>query len=124
MDSLAAPTRPAAAELEAPLTKLHGENRDGDLVSGSDFWRVGASGAAGSYSSNAGGRTRVVVLLAPAGAADVAGARWLCGVCTRDHAAGPLADGDPIPAAGLAGPRVDRDPGRVVSGAWGALMRR
>lgn len=42
--------------LEVPLTELQGENRDGDLASGSDFWRVGSSGAAGSYSSNAGQR--------------------------------------------------------------------
>ena len=42
--------------LEAPLTELQGENRDGDLARGSEFWRVGSSGAAGSYSSNAGRR--------------------------------------------------------------------
>ncbi len=42
--------------LETPLTDLQGENRDGDLVSGPEFWRVGSSGAAGSYSSNAGRR--------------------------------------------------------------------
>ena len=42
--------------LEDPLAELQGENRDGDLAGGSDFWRVGSSGAAGSYSSNAGQR--------------------------------------------------------------------
>ena len=42
--------------LEAPLMELQGENRDGDLTRGSEFWRVGSSGAAGSYSSNAGRR--------------------------------------------------------------------
>lgn len=42
--------------LDAPLRELQGENREGDPASGSDFWRVGSAGAAGSYSSNAGRR--------------------------------------------------------------------
>ena len=42
--------------LEAPLTELQGENRDGELSRGFEFWLVGSSGAAGSYSSNAGQR--------------------------------------------------------------------
>lgn len=42
--------------LETPLTHLQGENRDGELAHGSEFWRVGSAGAAGSYSSNAGRR--------------------------------------------------------------------
>ena len=42
--------------LETPLTELQGENPEGDLARGSDFWRVGSGGAAGSFSSNAGRR--------------------------------------------------------------------
>ena len=42
--------------LDTPLTELQGENRDNEPASGSDFWRVGAAGAAGSFSSNAGRR--------------------------------------------------------------------
>lgn len=42
--------------LEQPLKELQGENREGDVTSGSGFWRVGSEGAAGSFSSNAGRR--------------------------------------------------------------------
>ena len=42
--------------LENPLTELEGENREGDLARGPEFWRVGSTGAAGSHSSNAGRR--------------------------------------------------------------------
>ena len=45
-----------AEVLSSPLTKLEGENRDGETVRGVDFWRVGSDGAAGMYSSNAGRR--------------------------------------------------------------------
>jgi DGQHR domain-containing protein len=45
--------------LRDPLTKLEGTNRNGDPVSGADFWRVGAEGAAGSFTSNAGRRVLV-----------------------------------------------------------------
>ena len=38
------------------LEKLEGDNASGEPVSGLDFWLVGAEGAAGSYSSNAGRR--------------------------------------------------------------------
>lgn len=42
--------------LEIPLTELQGENPEGDVASGVDFWRAGSQGAAGSFSSNAGRR--------------------------------------------------------------------
>ena len=42
--------------LEIPLAELQGENPDGDVARGSEFWRVGSAGAAGSHSSNAGRR--------------------------------------------------------------------
>ena len=42
--------------LETPLTELQGENRESDVARGSEFWRVGSEGAAGSFSSNAGRR--------------------------------------------------------------------
>ena len=42
--------------LETPLMELQEDNRDGNLVSGSEFWLVGSSGAAGAFSSNAGRR--------------------------------------------------------------------
>ena len=42
--------------LDHPLKELQGENREGDVASGPDFWRVGSEGAAGSFSSNAGRR--------------------------------------------------------------------
>ena len=42
--------------LETPLTELQGENPEGDVARGSEFWRVGSAGAAGSFSSNAGRR--------------------------------------------------------------------
>lgn len=38
------------------LTKLQGENGDGEPVSGIDFWAAAPAGAAGSYSSSAGRR--------------------------------------------------------------------
>jgi len=42
--------------LETPLTELQGENPEGDVARGAEFWRVGSAGAAGSFSSNAGRR--------------------------------------------------------------------
>ena len=42
--------------LETPLLELQGENREGELARGADFWLVGSEGAAGSFSSNAGRR--------------------------------------------------------------------
>ena len=42
--------------MENPLLKLEGENREGHIVNGIDFWRSGADGAAGAFSSNAGRR--------------------------------------------------------------------
>ena len=42
--------------LETPLIELQGENPEGDVASGPEFWRVGSLGAAGSFSSNAGRR--------------------------------------------------------------------
>ena len=42
--------------LETPLMELQEDNRAGNLVSGSEFWLVGSSGAAGAFSSNAGRR--------------------------------------------------------------------
>ena len=42
--------------LETPLTELQGENPEGGVARGSEFWRVGSAGAAGSFSSNAGRR--------------------------------------------------------------------
>ncbi|OBJ76036.1 hypothetical protein A5656_28000 [Mycobacterium gordonae] len=42
--------------LDNALTVMEGENRNGDVVRGSDFWLAGADGAAGMYSSNAGRR--------------------------------------------------------------------
>jgi DGQHR domain-containing protein len=38
------------------LAELQGDTRDGNVVAGIDFWRAGAEGAAGSFSSNAGRR--------------------------------------------------------------------
>ena len=40
----------------AALTGLQGENADGDVVSGIEFWAAAPRGAAGSYSSSAGRR--------------------------------------------------------------------
>jgi len=45
--------------LREALRDLEGTNRNGDPVTGPDFWRVGADGAAGSYTSNAGRRVLV-----------------------------------------------------------------
>jgi DGQHR domain-containing protein len=42
--------------LEDALSKLQGENGDGEPVSGVDFWASAPKGAAGSYSSSAGRR--------------------------------------------------------------------
>ena len=50
--------------LEQPLQNLSGENRDGKQVAGVDFWRKGADGAAGTFSSNAGRRQLRARLLA------------------------------------------------------------
>lgn len=48
--------------LRKSLTELQGDTPDGDVASGSEFWRVGSLGAAGSFSSNAGRRVLVVKL--------------------------------------------------------------
>lgn len=42
--------------MEEPLLRLEGETRDEIPVSGVNFWRSGADGAAGAFSSNAGRR--------------------------------------------------------------------
>lgn len=42
--------------MNKPLQQLQGDTREGEVVSGTDFWRAGAEGAAGSFSSNAGRR--------------------------------------------------------------------
>lgn len=42
--------------MREPLLNLQGENRHGHPISGADFWRVGATGAAGAFSNNAGRR--------------------------------------------------------------------
>ncbi len=42
--------------LEAPLYDLEGDTAAGGVAKGVDFWRSGAEGAAGSFSSNAGRR--------------------------------------------------------------------
>ena len=42
--------------LRNPLEHLEGEARTGEVVRGIDFWRSGADGVAGGYSSNAGRR--------------------------------------------------------------------
>ena len=48
--------------LSEPLQELQGENHEGSVVSDSDFWRAGAQGAAGTYSSNAGRRVLLAKL--------------------------------------------------------------
>jgi hypothetical protein len=48
--------------MEGALTALQGENQLGAPVQGSEFWRAGESGAAGSYSSGAGKRLLSVKL--------------------------------------------------------------
>ncbi len=42
--------------LRGPLTELEGDTRDGGVAKGTEFWRSGPEGAAGSFSSNAGRR--------------------------------------------------------------------
>lgn len=42
--------------LQETLTNLEGDTAEGDVARGSDFWRAGVQGAAGSFSSNAGRR--------------------------------------------------------------------
>jgi DGQHR domain-containing protein len=42
--------------LRAPLLQLEGDTAGGNTVRGADFWKVGAPGAAGSFSNNAGRR--------------------------------------------------------------------
>jgi DGQHR domain-containing protein len=44
------------AILEPTLEKLEGDNANGDVVIGADFWRAAPDGAAGSFSSSAGRR--------------------------------------------------------------------
>lgn len=45
-----------AEAVEPTLLSLEGDTADGDVVRGADFWHSGSSGAAGSFSSNAGRR--------------------------------------------------------------------
>lgn len=45
-----------ANALGEALDQLQGDTREGTVVTGVDFWRAGAEGAAGSFSSNAGRR--------------------------------------------------------------------
>jgi DGQHR domain-containing protein len=45
-----------AQVLEDPLLTLEGDNAEGDISRGADFWLAGVRGAAGSFSSNAGRR--------------------------------------------------------------------
>ncbi len=45
-----------ASLLQGPLLHLEGDTASGDTVRGEDFWKVGAVGAAGSFSNNAGRR--------------------------------------------------------------------
>ncbi len=45
-----------ASVLEEPLLTLEGDNAEGDIARGADFWLAGIRGAAGSFSSNAGRR--------------------------------------------------------------------
>jgi DGQHR domain-containing protein len=42
--------------LRGPLLQLEGDTAGGNTVRGADFWKVGAPGAAGSFSNNAGRR--------------------------------------------------------------------
>jgi DGQHR domain-containing protein len=42
--------------LRGPLLHLEGDTANGETVRGADFWKVGALGAAGSFSNNAGRR--------------------------------------------------------------------
>ena len=48
--------------LRRTLLALEGDNSEGELVKGTDFWRAGPSGAAGSFSSNAGRRVLIAKL--------------------------------------------------------------
>jgi DGQHR domain-containing protein len=45
-----------AEVLTEPLLTLEGDNAEGDIARGADFWLAGVRGAAGSFSSNAGRR--------------------------------------------------------------------
>ena len=42
--------------LKDTLLSLEGDNATGEIARGSDFWKAGSEGAAGSFSSNAGRR--------------------------------------------------------------------
>ena len=71
--------------LEGPLADLQGDNGEGDVVQGADFWRSGAMGAAGSFTSNAGRRVLQAKLKAALPAVEV-------GVMpTSDHYSGSIA---------------------------------
>jgi DGQHR domain-containing protein len=48
-----------ADALREPLSQLEGDNQEGNPIRGSDFWRSGPHGAAGSYSSSAGQRVLI-----------------------------------------------------------------
>ena len=51
-----------AAPLQSALQELEGDTSLGELAKGPDFWRSGAQGAAGSFSSNAGRRVLLAKL--------------------------------------------------------------
>jgi DGQHR domain-containing protein len=53
---------PFADALETALSQLEGDNSNGEISRGADFWLSGPDGAAGSYSSNAGRRVLVAKL--------------------------------------------------------------
>ncbi len=48
--------------LQEALLGLEGDTAEGDVARGAEFWRAGAGGAAGSFSSNAGRRVLVAKL--------------------------------------------------------------
>lgn len=48
--------------MEEILNSLEGENADGNVVSGAEFWESGVTGAAGSYSSSAGKKVLIAKL--------------------------------------------------------------
>lgn len=58
------PTEPASFEklLSKTLTEIQGENAEGEVVTGLDFWAVSPRGAVGSYSSSAGRRVLIAKL--------------------------------------------------------------
>ena len=53
-----------AEMLHLLLTNLQGDNAEGEVITGSDYWLSGSKGAAGSFSSNAGRRVLVAKMRA------------------------------------------------------------